>query len=364
MAGASSYIALKNTASTATIKESIYPTLYSDDHITENAKIADPRFQSVAIADREDLVASATLSLQTNKPLPDSTESENGTWLWTPTLDITPSYRNYIIQNAKKNGIKNIYLSIDSYLDIFVMSDSPEKKRREKAFGEVLTSFIREANKNGITVDAEAGWRNWAEDGHVYKPLAILDYVIAFNKTHEEKFRGFQYDVEPYVLPYYQNNKKDVLRNYLKLVNETVTRLNNNDLAFSVVIPEFYDGAEGLTPRFFYAWNYSHAIDHLLRILERRPGSSIIVMSYRNFAEGENGSIAISEDEIRKADRYKSKIIIAQETGDVEPPFITFHKTSRKLYNTQVTAIENAFTENKSYNGTATHYINTFLELK
>jgi hypothetical protein len=87
-------------------------------------------------------------------------------------------------------------------------------------------------------------------------------------------------------------------------------------------------------------------------------------MSYRNFSEGDNGSIAISKDEISKANKRQSKIIIAQETGDVEPPFITFHNTSRRLYNKQVATIENTFAQNKSYNGTATHYINAFLELK
>jgi hypothetical protein len=77
------------------------------------------------------------------------------------------------------------------------MRDGIEKEKLKEKFSKTLEDFIILANREGIEVDAEAGWQNWAEAGNRYKALAIVDYVKNFNDTHKNKFRGFQYDVEP-----------------------------------------------------------------------------------------------------------------------------------------------------------------------
>lgn len=342
----------------------VYPTLYSDTHITANAIEADPRFANLGLFDADSAVASVARSVQIGKSAQGTTTQEQGTWLWTPIQDITPGYRDSIIAEAKRNGIRNIYLSIDSYLDIFVMEDGIEKARAKEHFDGIIESFIAKARENGMTVDAEAGWRNWAERGHSYKAFAVLSYAIAFNKTHAEKFRGFQYDVEPYLLFNYRDDKAAVLRRLVNLVSETVTRLDRSDLELSVVIPEFYDGSYGETPEFSYGNKTAYAYDHLLSVLNRRPGSKIIVMAYRNESTGKDGSITIAQDEVWKAASTDTKVVLAQETGEVLPPYITFHNTSRSRYEEETAELAAAFTTEKSFAGLATHYINSFLELK
>jgi hypothetical protein len=345
-------------------QKTFYPTLYSSTNITQNAIISDPRFRDITIVDKESLLSNVINSVIKSTPAIKSEGMESGTWLWTPLLTITPSYRTNIISKAKKNGIKTIYLSIDSYLDIFAMQNSTEKDAKKKAFSSALEDFIVEAHKNNITVDAEAGWQNWAEEGNSYKALAVLNFAMQFNKTHKEKLRSFQYDVEPYLLPSYEKNKKTVLSNFISLVDQTVIKLNGSDLELSIVIPDFYDSTSGETPQFKYKGNVGYTFDHLLSILERREGSKIIIMSYRNFSNGDDGSVDISKEEVTKANAYHSKIIIAQETGDVPPPYITFHNTTRSYYNKQVAFIQNTFADNKSFGGIAVHYVNSFLELK
>lgn len=343
----------------------VYPAQYSDTHITENAKATDRRFKDLAAVKKENFLAGVASSLKTDKKTPpEAGQPEKGIWLWTPVLDMTPAYWNGIIAGAKKNGIRTIYLSLDSYLDIYVLPDGPEKEKKKKAFDDTLGRFIRAAHKNDMAVDAEAGWRNWAEPGNEYKAFAVVDYALEFNAAHTEKLRGFQYDIEPYLLSSYARDKKLVLRNFVDLVNTTVTRLTDTDLAFSIVIPDFYDGASGETPRFLYGWNYSYTLNHLLNVLERRPGSALLVMAYRNRSEGAGGSIDISQDEIRTADAYRTKVIVAQETGDVSPPSITFHNTSLLYLNSQIRNIDEAFAADESYNGIAIHYLNALLELQ
>jgi len=342
----------------------VFPKQYSDREITNNAKISDSRFKDNSFFDKGNLLSNAISSLAGRGQVLTDGSLENGTWLWTPAKYLTSEYREKIISGSKKNGINVIYLAIDSYLDVFAMSEGAEKEKAKKDFDNKVRSFISEANTQGIKVDAAAGWQNWAEDGHLYKPGAILDYVISFNKESEHKFRGFQYDVEVYLLPEYIKNKNLVLSNFLNLVNETVTKLNNTGLHFSVVIPDFYDDNTRETNVFKYKGKNKYTLDHLLSILERRRGSKIIVMSYRNTSQGEDGSIKISEDEVYTANSYSTKVIIAQETGDFPPSYITFHNTSRQRYDKETTTLKKAFENEPSFGGIATHYINSFLELK
>jgi hypothetical protein len=343
----------------------VYPRQYSDRNITENAKVTDPKYKDLSFVDKNSQVSSALSALVKRNDIPlDDNFLENGTWLWTPTLDITPVYADTIIKGASENSINTIYISIDSYLDIFVMPNGEEKEKAKQKFEAVLKDFISRANKNGIRVDAEAGWQNWAEPGNSYKANVVLDYVINFNKRNKEKFRGFQYDVEVYLLPEYFENREKVLSNFLNLINQSVTSLNNTDLQFSVVVPEFYDGTLDETPAFNYRGKRTYAFEHLLSILDRRAGSKIIIMSYRNFSEGRDGSIDISTNEVLTANKYNTKVIIAQETGDVPPPYITFYGKTKQDYEEQIRILENEFINEKSYGGLATHYINAFMELK
>lgn len=362
------FVALQTIARTplavAGQKSVVYPVQYSDTHITKNAVTTDRTFNDPATFNTESFLAAAAGSLEEPIKASAVTGPEKGTWLWTPTLDITPAYRDSIIAGAKKNGIRNIYLSIDSYLDIYVMPDGPEKKKKEKLFDGILESFIAAARRNDMTVDAEAGWRNWAEPGNEYKAFAVLKYAIQFNATHTEKLRGFQYDIEPYLLADYAKNKRAVLHDFVDLISETVSRLRGSDLVFSVVIPDFYDGTSGETPRFFYGWRYAYTLTHLLTVLERRPGSQLLVMAYRNRSDGTDGSIAISEDEVDAANGSKTKVVVAQETGEVSPPYLTFYNSSLSSLNEQVQNIEEAFADETSYNGIAVHYINALMNLE
>lgn len=351
----------KNSSSRLTF----YPKQYSDREITVNAKITDPKYKDLSFVEKNSQLSNAFSALIVRNEIPAVDNLlENGTWLWTPTLQMSEAYMSSIIKGAEDNGINSVYVSIDSYLDIFVMPNGEEKEKAKEKFDGILKDFISKANKKGIKVDAEAGWQNWAQAGNSYKANVVLDYVINFNRKNKEKFRGFQYDVEVYLLPEYFEGRQKVLSNFLNLINQTVTVLNNTDLQLSVVVPEFYDGTFSETPSFIYRGKNAYTIEHLLGVLERRSDSKIIVMSYRNYSSGKNGSIDISKDEINIANKYNTKIILAQETGDVLPPYITFHNTSRLLYNKEVELLEKKFINERSYGGIATHYVNAFLELK
>lgn len=349
-------------------------SLYSNKNITPNAVVTNPEFKNIAFntdIPKPSLFSSQMATvIRTIKSFTTSPTSEGpkeyGSWIWTPIMQMTPEYVESILSDVKADGINTIYVSVDSYLDIFVMPKGIEREKQKEIFSDILEDFIIKANYRGIAVDAEAGWQNWAEEGNTYKAFAIVNFVKDFNATHKNKFRGFQYDVEPYLLYSYQENKATVLKNFVSLVDQTEYFMNTDSLRFSVVVPDFYDEKDEFTPKFSYNGRRGYVFKHLLDILDRRPDSSIIVMSYRNFADGKDGAIEVSKNEIQTAGRgaYKTQIIIAQETGEVPPPYITFYNTPKRYFNWQIERINIAFESHSNFGGITVHYVNAFLALK
>lgn len=360
----------KNVTETA---QTVYPSLYSFNHINQTAIEKDPRFKDLVVFEKPSFLANVKTAFDkrdAKKPTTDKKDisksdvKEFGSWIWTPTKYLYEDYSKQIIKGAKENNINVIYLSINSYLDIYGIENKDEKEKMIYDFEQKLLSFIDEANKNNIEVDFTAGWKNWAEEGHLYKPFAIADFTIDFNKKYPDKIRGLQYDIEPYLLEEYQSDKKTVLKNLLLLSSELTYKLQDENFQLSFVVPEFYDASNGETPRFYFGNKRTSTFNHLLKILDQKENSKIIVMSYRNFAIGEDGSIDISKDEIQSANSYSTKVIVAQETGDFPPSYITFFNTKREYLDSQLKKIEDEFKDDKSFDGLAIHYINTFLEMR
>ncbi len=281
-------------------------------------------------------------------------------------MSMSPQYIKSIISDAKANGVNTMYVSIDTYLDVFVMPKGSEREKQKKAYSDKLEYFISEAKSFGIAVDAEAGWRNWAEGDNIYKAFAVVSYVKNFNDTQKDKFRGFQYDIEPYLLDSYVGNEASVLKNFVSLIDQTQNFMATSTLKLSVVVPDFYDEKDGMTPKFSYNGDKEYVFKHLLNILNKKSDNSIIIMSYRSFADGYDGSIEISKNEMdtAKSGSYDTKIIIAQETGKASPSYITFYNTSKKYLGKEVGSISSVFGSYPNFGGIAVHYVNAFLALK
>lgn len=293
-----------------------------------------------------------------------SEELENGAWLWRTVLTMSSEYRDSIMQGAKDNGINTIYLSIDTYLDVLALKDELYRTEQKNRFNSALDSFVQKAHENGIKVDAVAGRSNWTEEKNRYKVDLIIEYVKEYNRTHEVKLRGLQFDIESYTLDSYQKDPKKVLIEFLNLVDDTVRELKDDDIRFSIAIPEFYDSNSMHAPKFFYKGRYRYMFDHLLSIFEKKPGSSMLIMGYRNKSLGPDGSINLSYGEVMGANKSYTKILVGTETSEVEPTSITFHGMPKSIYIEQVQYIRDAFEESYSFGGIATHHLESLLKLK
>lgn len=269
------------------------------------------------------------------------------------------------LQSIAAEGFNTVYITTDDYIDIASMSSGTAKNAAIATYFQNLSKFVTTANSLGLSVDAEGGWRDWAYPANQWKGFALIDMVKAYNVAYPNaRLRGFEYDVEPYLLPEYETNKATVLTQYVGFIDQSVQRLVGTDIKFSISIPHFYDDVNQWTPPITYGGRTEYTFNQLLDILEKKPGSDILLMSYRNFFDGTNGTRAISETEVKEASlSYHTQIIIGQETGNVTPSYVTFYGMTRSAVANALSTINSAYANYGQFGGTAVDYIDPYLAL-
>ena len=278
-----------------------------------------------------------------------------GVWIWDDVSRLSNTAVRERLDSVQAAGFDTIFLTIDPYFSL--------SSENQKVFLEKTEKLLSLAQSKGISVDAEAGWRDWSVPGNWEKARNVISTVAEFNRAQAIPFRGIQFDIEPYLLETYEDNKAQTLFDYLGMVEYAISNnITNQRLSF--VVPHFYDCQQGWTPQITFNGKNDCAFNHLLGLLDKSPKSEIIIMAYRNSSNGSNGSIALSQVEIDAAQNHQTKIIIAQETGNVEPGFVTFYNTSQEKLKSELSNIAAAFKNKGSFGGIAIHYLDPYLELK
>jgi hypothetical protein len=291
-----------------------------------------------------------------------STGKEQGMWVWDFPKDMLASDAK--LKTLQTKGFNTLYITVDDYLDIASMSAGTAKTAAINTYFTNLAAFVKKANSYGMQVDAEAGWRDWAKSENRYKGFAIIDMAKAYNAAHPEaRLRGFQYDVEPYLLPEYETNKGQVLTDFATFIDQSAQRLVGSDLQFGVTIPHFYDDVVGWTPKITYGGTTDYTYNVLLKILEKKPGSTILLMSYRNTFDGTNGTRAVSETEVKEATGTHTNVIVGQETGNVDPAYVTFYGMTKTDVSVALSTIGSKFSSYANYGGTAVDYLDPYMAL-
>jgi hypothetical protein len=295
-----------------------------------------------------------------------STGKEQGIWIWNFPSQMLSSTADTQLKQLQANGFTVVYITIDDYLDIASMPAGTAKTAATQTYFSNLSKLVAKANALGMQVDAEGGWRDWARDTNRWKGFALIDMVKQYNAANPTtKLRGFQYDVEPYLLPEYETNKASILLDYVTFIDQSVQRLVGTNIKFSMAIPHFYDDAQAWTPSFAYNGKTTFAFNHLLSILEKAPGSTILLMSYRDTFNGTNGTRQISETEIKEASAgYSTNVIVSQETGNVDPAYVTYYGGTKADVMNAISQIKTGLGSYSNYGGTAVHYMDSFLEMK
>nr|MBP9686958.1 hypothetical protein [Candidatus Doudnabacteria bacterium] len=294
---------------------------------------------------------------------PVAPEKFYGVWVWDDVYKMSEANISTIVNKAAAGGFDTVYLTVDKYLELNAITNTTSRTTALNSYADSLSKFISLANAKGMQVYAEAGWKDWAESGKRTKSISILQYVQSFNTARQTKFAGVQYDIEPYLLSTYERNKATVLTNFVNHVGDIVAANQTISLPLEFVIPHFYDCAQKWTPNISYGGKSDCTFNHLLTILDRSPNSTISIMAYRNFALGDNGVVKLVQEELKQAMGRPTKIVVAQETGDVDPSYVTYFGTGKSYLYGEFAKIVNSVGSMSSFGGIAVHYIDPFSAL-
>ena len=307
----------------------------------------------------------APITVTITPPTPSSTKKQElGLWDWDTPSTVSAAAMQNAVNSAAANGVTAIYLSIDDYLTIDALPAGAAKTQQLTTYQNEVATFLADAEQKNISVDAEAGAQDWAEPQNLWKPADIMNFVASFNATHPNKFRGVQYDVEPYLLPAYATDPATVLTQYVTLAESLVNQDKAKGLPLGLVIPSFYDDIIQWTPMITVDGITAYPYNHLLRLLKQIPSSSLQIMAYRNFASGTNSTIDISQTEVHEADGTGVTVIVGQETGNVQPSYVTFYGETKTQLLAQMAIIKQSYASNNSFGGMAIDYLEPFLALK
>ena len=261
-----------------------------------------------------------------------------GAWEWRTIPEISGSGDG--LKKAKADGVNKIYLSVNEPTDTDIGQ---------------LQAYIKQASKNGISVDALAGDKDWATPDKRYLMEQMVDFVADYNKQSrpDSRFSGLQFDVEAYNLPDFPSNQQSIMSDYLTSVRDISGKWDKTPattgLGLSFTVPFWLDGDNNYAKKVSWEGKQNYPTFLLINILSGLKHPYVVVMDYRNHAEGPNGSITHAKGEIDYAQNNNAsvKIIIGQEVSYVEPASITFYGKDRDYIIRQVSLISRAF-ENKT----------------
>ena len=293
------------------------------------------------------------------------TSKQFATWIWNSPKVMTPSYEQDAIAAAKQNGFNTIFLTVEDYIPIAAMPAGADKTSQQDAYFTALNKFIVQARAAGIAVYVEGGDTNWGDFANRWQGTALVNFIKQYDAIYPNApIAGLQLDVESYLEPDYTTNPSNVIEGYLNLISDVTVAMEGMNAKLSIVIPHFYDDRIQWAPSVSYGGTTTYPFNHVLDILQNKPGSVMVVMAYRNSASGNNGTEALAQTEMDEAKGTATKIVVAQETGDVQPSYVTFYGLTKASLYSSLFAVTSYFDPYSSFGGVAVHYLDPFLELK
>ncbi len=211
-----------------------------------------------------------------------------------------------------------------------------------------LRGFLSAATDSGMTIEYLDGAPHWATYDKA-TGYERINKVIEFNdssQTPEEKIRGIQFDVEPYLLrenrgyqpPYWDTDRMEVWEQFITFLDSCQALVNNSnsDLYFGVAIPRWYENHVG--------------VDELKRLQD--IVDYVAIMDYN-----EKSSVIIrdAENEVKHAEELGKKVWIGVETKEVSPETVSFAEEGVEYMEEQLDTVYQAYKSSSVFNGFAIH---------
>lgn len=179
------------------------------------------------------------------------------------------------------------------------------------AAAQALAPLARRLSETGTSVFALDGAPEYARAGNHSEVLRTVANLIDYNArvAPASRFMGVHYDIEPYLLPEFGDDRRAALiADYLVLLEQVALLTREADLTLEVAIPFWFDGIN-------VPLGDGRARPLAELIIDR--ADRVAIMDYRTEATGSNGTVALSEHELVYASEVGKSVLVGLETTDL-----------------------------------------------
>ncbi len=157
----------------------------------------------------------------------------------------------------------------------------------------------------------------------------------------------------------YLETIQDIVASY----RQVRARSGNHTLRLGVAIPFWFDGEAGAPGPVPFDGATKPAAFHLVDQLADLAHAYVVVMAYRNFTAGEDGSISHlrSEFDYLSSVGAKCGLVVGQEYTEEEPPEVTFHGLSRGVFRAAAAEIAAAYGQLAQFGGLSVNDVDAYM---
>lgn len=289
-------------------------------------------------------------------------------WDWRNIRDLNIQELNNNAKYLSEHNILTVYIDISEVLDL--MDSEVNSEAQLTSYKNYLSNYVEVMNLNGIRVQALTGGREWSRKDYWYLIENTIGFVNEYNLevTENRKLTGVQFDIEPFSTEEFNFDQNQGMINFIEMVkySTSVMKKGDNSLSLGFALPYWLDGQDSSIEKVSWNGRTEYVFYHIYSELSLYENSYIALMSYRNFSDGENGTISLVKDELDFAQNTqgKVKLIVGQELNDEKPERITFYSKTKQELISQLELIYSAYKDNPNFDGLALHEVKSFLLLK
>lgn len=256
--------------------------------------------------------------------------SYKGTWIWdTPNI---VTYSEEMLAFAARNGVTHIYLYLNH------QEVAPADYAR----------FIKKASRYNMKVEALGGDPAWGLQSEKQQLQEWIEWVVSYNTNvdEDEMFAGIHLDIEPYLLPDWQTDRTRIVDEWLS--NMDVVK----DLArFHGEIPVTVD-----LPFWSHRIEVPGYEDYYVSTWMLKRFDKVVLMDYRDTAEGTDGIIANAIAIIDEATVMNKPVILGVEMAPSdEGNKTTFFEEGHEVMEQELVTVHRHFKKHDGFGGVAVH---------
>jgi len=294
---------------------------------------------------------------------------------WYRVSQVNARVSDQSLSSLRTDGFKTVYADVGEYLEVADQPDSRAQRTRLAQLKSDLKRFVARASNQGFAVHAIAGGPDWTDMARRYLGPMLVQLVADYNGSaaSNERLQGVQLDIEPYVDPSFFDDVDTSLKDYLWTLKGIVdkyrqvrTQAGNGGLRLGFAIPFWFDGVPEAPPveygRTEATKTTKAAVFHLIDMLQALPDAYVLLMAYRNFAAGPDGSIEHVRSEFDYARQAGAVcgIVVGQEFTKVYPEKLSFWWAGRAAFRRAAEEIAWAYGQRPQFRGLSVNDINGY----